>query len=376
MMKANPNKMRRSALAVLTTAALLSAVACASGNAPDRETVEKPGSKVTVVENKQESVYDTGLEIDKVSTLEGVRGQEWLDEERIVVMAPNAEQPPTATEGEQRQPFNLYIRAVAEGSELETLQASPSDTGFAALSPDKKHLFFKKTEEATGFGRILNLETGTVTELDNIHIPATEGAWADDSTVIFPTLEGELMQVDLQGKATVVVKEKDKFIRGLAVSGATWYYIAGENQTLFAYDKETKEKKAVAEGIDWVVPSPDGSRLALVKRSGQAGVKLVLSDAGGAEQKELASGTQIFGTSWSPDGQTLAYSLSAEGVEDQGLFMSEAETGKQTSLVSTRDLAGDAVRWSPSGKQLMMTTSSYGGQGIEFKTTIVRFKDQ
>ncbi len=100
---------------------------------------------------------------------------------------------------------------------------------------------------------------------------------------------------------------------------------------------------------------------------------LVLCDSEGNEQTELASGQQVFGTSWSPDGSKLAYSLTAENPADDqnGVFITELESGEQTQLLGDIEIA-DQLRWSPSGKKLLASASVLKDNKYEFTTYVIR----
>lgn len=121
------------------------------------------------------------------------------------------------------------------------------------------------------------------------------------------------------------------------------------------------------EGSSYASPAltPDGSELALVRRSG-AGEEIATAPAppgplraGAAEQLEAAlaeagavlkvePGKSLSGLAWSPDGRTLAYALGETGVQNEEIYL--LEKGKEPAHLG----AGRNPTWSPDGTMLVV----------------------
>src|ERR1700712_1188250 len=102
--------------------------------------------------------------------------------------------------------------------------------------------------------------------------------------------------------------------------------------------------------------SPDGSRIAYVRRSGDIMTARVrptiwLVDTRTGEQSPLVAGTGAHSQPhWSPDGRRLAYISTAEGSGAQ-LFVRWMDTGESVRITSLPDTP-DSIAWSPDGRQI------------------------
>ncbi|MFF2909298.1 hypothetical protein [Paenibacillus sp. NPDC057934] len=347
---------------------LLAMTACGTAGTEARHVVEKPGQKVTVMDNTTDSVY-TKLKLDSIDKFEGIRGMDWLGENELAVDKENRKLTSETIEGQERYPHNFYIRDLVSGQD-QPLKEGKENLGNAIVSPDNKYIFYKEVYEATGIGYLMNLETRKTVQLGKDEFMASEGEWADSGHVIYPDMKGDIIKADVQGKSEVVLETGAGIIHNVVQSGSIIYYVAHEDSQLFAYDTETKKSKVIKKNVMWVIPSPDGSRLAIVKREGPGEMKLVLCDPAGNEQSVIDSGMQIFGTNWSPDGSKLAYNVSSDNGNVNRLFITEVETGEQTPI-SDEMQASDKLRWSPSGKKLLVSTSVLKDNKYQFVTYVI-----
>lgn len=353
---------------VLSLAGLVTLSACGADVSEGHRVIEKSGQKITVMDNTTDSVY-TKLKLKSIDKMEGVRGMDWVGENIIAVDKENRNLPPETIEGQERYPHNLYIHDLESGQE-EPLKEGNESLGAGIVSPDGKHLFYKEVHEATGIGYIMNMETREAVPVSQAEFMATEGEWADNEHVIYPDMKGDIIRTDLQGKSELLLSPGAGFLHNVVQSGSVIYYIARDDSELTAYDTGTKQSRVIKKNVDWAVPSPDGSLLALVIREGPGEVKLVVTDPAGNEQSTLDTGMQIFGSSWSPDGSKIAYNVSAEGGSANRLFITEVDTGEQTPISDDMQ-ASDKLRWSPSGKKLLASTSVLKDNKIQFTTYVI-----
>ncbi|MEK4003186.1 hypothetical protein [Paenibacillus sp. FSL H3-0333] len=355
---------------LLCGAVLLSVTACSTESTDTREVIEKAGRKITVLDNISEPVY-TKLKLAGIQKVEGVRGTDFAGEDVMVVTKENRSLPPQVIEGQERYPLNLYLHTLSTGEEAP-LQTGELNYGAPQLSPDKTHVFYKELYDPTGFGYIMDLSGGAPVKVSDAEFRVEEGKWADDAHVIFPDMEGNILSADVTGKQETIVKTGIPYVHEVVQTGSRILYVTGEDSQLSAYDIATKQTKVLRKNVIWAVPSPDGSQMAIVERIGRGEMTLKLCDSEGNEQSKLASGQQIFGTSWSPDGKLLAYAVTAAGPTDdqQDLFITEVETGEQTPVLNDFHLA-DPLHWSPSGKKLLATATVLKDNIYQFLTYVV-----
>jgi Tol biopolymer transport system component/DNA-binding winged helix-turn-helix (wHTH) protein len=99
--------------------------------------------------------------------------------------------------------------------------------------------------------------------------------------------------------------------------------------------------------------SPDGRQIAFIRRQGSAGEVLLVSPAGGPEQKVVATeGTSV---AWSPDSQTLVFIDRAAGQDGHSIFLVPADGGskRQLTFPAAESSHGDSSpAISPDGRTL------------------------
>lgn len=346
-------KKQIAAAAALCCTALLAA-ACSfgggsAGEQPERETIQKPDKTITVID---EPPVTSEINLSNIATVADARGMNFLDENRIIIARKNMEAEPQKVEGELVYPNNLYVYDLSSKT-AELLVEDPQNLGFSVLSPDGKHLFYKMTEEATGFGRILDMETKESVNLDvSEPIDLNGGQWLDNSHVLVSTLFGKVVSADISGQ-TEVLADAGGILLGAAAGDDGIYYIKGgdKRELYYVADEEGAQPEKIAEDVEWIIPSPDRKQLAMVQVTSEAVRTLSVIDRKGQSLLKIEQGTQIFGTSWSPDGTKLAYSLTSEEGGENGVFVASALTGEKTAVLVGQ--AADTVAWDASGSKLL-----------------------
>jgi dipeptidyl aminopeptidase/acylaminoacyl peptidase len=118
--------------------------------------------------------------------------------------------------------------------------------------------------------------------------------------------------------------------------------------------------------------SPDGSKIAYVRRSGDIMTDRMrptiwLVDTRTGEQSPIAAGPGAHSTPrWSPDGKRLAYTSTAEGGAAQ-LFVRWNATGESVRITGLPD-APTGIAWSPDGRQIAYTMF-VPGEGLKLGAT-------
>jgi dipeptidyl aminopeptidase/acylaminoacyl peptidase len=102
-------------------------------------------------------------------------------------------------------------------------------------------------------------------------------------------------------------------------------------------------------GSTW---SPDGKTVAFISNlSGRNNLWLVPSDGGWPMQLTVSEERQAQPT-WSPDGKWIAYISDYDGDEQWDIFLVSPKTGQVVNLTNTREVAEENPTWSPDGRYL------------------------
>ena len=102
-------------------------------------------------------------------------------------------------------------------------------------------------------------------------------------------------------------------------------------------------------GSTW---APDGKTVAFVSNlSGRNNLWLVPSDGGWPMQLTVSDQRQTSPT-WSPDGKWIAYMSDYDGDEQWDIFLVSPKTGQVVNLTNTREVAEESPTWSYDGRYL------------------------
>ena len=102
-------------------------------------------------------------------------------------------------------------------------------------------------------------------------------------------------------------------------------------------------------GSTW---SPDGKTVAFISNlSGRNNLWLVPSDGGWPMQLTVSDQRQTSPT-WSPDGKWIAYMSDYDGDEQWDIFLVSPKTGQVVNLTNTREIAEENPTWSHDGRYL------------------------
>jgi len=102
-------------------------------------------------------------------------------------------------------------------------------------------------------------------------------------------------------------------------------------------------------GSTW---SPDGKTVAFVSNlSGRNNLWLVPSEGGWPTQLTVSDQRETSPT-WSPDGKWIAYMSDYDGDEQWDIFLVSPKTGQVVNLTNTREIAEESPAWSHDGRYL------------------------
>ena len=106
--------------------------------------------------------------------------------------------------------------------------------------------------------------------------------------------------------------------------------------------------------------SPDGQRFAFRRGIPGKGTALVVADADGSGQRELAIAENLL-PAWSPDGRTIGAMARVAG--DLGVFAFDVDTGSHRGLSSGRFSWINGIGWLPDSEELLVSGTLQGGSG-------------
>jgi TolB protein len=349
--------------------------ACAPQKPTDRTIINKEGKQIVVVEDKQ-SVKEKEIALDKIVSIEGIRVLDWISEDIILIMKDNENMPKIQTEGGMVFPKNFYEYNIKTNEEKLVANSEVNMLG-GVLSPDKKSIFYREGVEESLTGFILNRETGKktqVTDIDNISF--YEGRWIDNDTVIFASFpKSKIYTADVNGKITEIPVMQKGMLNNAVKLGRNIYYTTIDGR-LYVQEQDLggKDTKQLGENVLWLIPSPDMTRFAMVKRTAETEMTLYITDLESKVLKTLSKATQIYGTNWSPDGSDIAYSTMNMNNSPGGIFVADTESGDIVQIATDFQNVADPLRWSPSGKQISLTDIRVEEAGYKVTTNLLQLK--
>jgi dipeptidyl aminopeptidase/acylaminoacyl peptidase len=114
----------------------------------------------------------------------------------------------------------------------------------------------------------------------------------------------------------------------------------------------TIEKLYMTRQVGGSTWSPDGSTVAFISNlSGRNNLWLVAA-AGGWPMQLTVSDERQASPAWSPDGKWIAYMSDYDGDEQWDIFLVSPKTGQVVNVTNTREIAEESPTWSPDGRYL------------------------
>jgi TolB protein len=367
-------EMKRKIAVALTALMCAGALAaCAPEKPADRTIINKEDKQIVVMDNRQQE-RENEIALDKITSIEDIRTLDWINEDTLLIMKDNTNMPKYQGETSMLYPKNLYEYNI-NTKEEKMIAESQYNMSNAVLSMDKKHIFYKEGYGEVLTGYILNRQTGKkvqITEPDSVN--SYEGRWVDNHTVTLATFPTSMIILaDTEGKIIVLDRAAGRMLNNTAKLGDRMYYTSLDGK-LYMQDVSGDDKKLLMENVVWLIPSPDRTRLAIVKKTAETERTLFITDLEGKELLKLSKATQIYGVNWSPDGGRVAYVTMEPSGNSGGLFVADTQKGSILQLSVDIHDAADPLRWSPSGKQIAVTTGAFENEVYQFTANILKLK--
>ena len=141
--------------------------------------------------------------------------------------------------------------------------------------------------------------------------------------------------------------------------------------------KFTVEKLFMTRAIGGTTWSPDGKTIAFVTNiSGRMNLWTVPAEGSWPTQLTVSDQRQV-SPAWSPDGKWIAYMSDHDGDEQWDIFVVSALSGEVINLTQTPEIAEEDPQWSPDGRMLAYmvkpkTSSTFEIDVMDFSTHEVR----
>ena len=365
---------------VLITALTLSS-ACGY-TAAGREEIQKGDKKITVLNLKAppeagNTALGNDFGIEKIDRYEGMRGEDWLGDDFILITRENQELEPVRVFDQMSLVRNLYSYDL-KSKEEKSISKKTEYIWMPIVSPDGRHIFYEKFEAGRYAGLISDLEGNekAAVEVDpakGFILSFSQAKWVDNEEVIVPSSGEGVCLVNVNSKVSKIegigrmqtdraVKVDDKI-----------YYVSTE-RNLVAYDIISKQSKVVKDNVLDFELSPERDMFAVQRKVSESRNALVLTDLYGIEKATLAEAKATFGISWSPDQDKLAYLMISEDESKSGLHVMDLKS-KEDIYVSRDFLNVDnGLKWSPSGKKILASIGEVKEMKVIDNTYVITLK--
>src|SRR5215213_5969199 len=241
-----------------------------------------------------------------------------------------------------------------DGQQQIQVTSTPEGESSPRWSPDGKYLAFLSSRQNAKAAQVwlLNRAGGEAAKVTDVKGGVSEYAWSPDSKRLVlvvddpdpnePEKEVEKKDAEPKTPRPIVI---DRFQFKADVKG----YLRGERSHLQLFDVAAKKAEPLTAGAfdeqspEW---SPDGTRIAFIRRHGDGDVDktpnhdlFVIEARAGAEEKRLTTTPEDEGgrLSWSPDGRSIAFVLGDEpkfSAYDQNRLLTIPATGGEARVLT------------------------------------------
>jgi len=243
-------------------------------------------------------------------------------------------------------------RMSSDGTGLKELTPDPGSGYQFAWSPNSRYIAYRTDAYVDGkrhFAiRVVDVKTGNMEEITEFERFLGTPRWVlGDGTIVFETdRDGALAQALVVGLVSSQdTGEPDRLVATTSHDLQIWISGPdGREKTLIS----DPQQRCFAPSV-----SPQGDRVCYTVLDGGGSIAVARTD--GSDQRNLGYGSN---PCWSPDGQYLAYEVTADdGMTMTGsdLFLINVDGTDRTQLTDTPDLMERWPNWSPDGGKMVFS---------------------
>lgn len=305
------------------------------------------------------------------------KGEDWKDENTILVSRPNPHLSVHSVndDGSKSPFFNLYEYHLVSKKSKEVFAERFNQIN-ASYSRNKEYLFYhrQRNVDLNTKGMIIDLHQHKVRPVFPDDIEQSMGQWTQQQRILFsPFLKNEIYEANVFGKSKRLTDQLPFAIEQVAKIGED-FYIVGLDEKL--YRMQGEKLTVIKENVASFAVSRDEKKLVLrlSKPDHRDHEALMMIDRNGRTLLPLISkGGIIEEVCWSPDQTKIAYSVSSEQEKKNGLFIFDVK-GKKNIKVMIDQNPFMHLKWSPSGKKLMVTNTTEKNGKFVFINHIIAFR--
>lgn len=363
------------------TLVLVLAVAAGCGfNEAEGKEIDVGGKKITVLETKpptqSENPGTVDAAIEKIDKYAGIRGEDWLSEESILVTKENSKLKPISVLDQMSVIRNLYAYQLKSG-DMKSILGETDYMWMPIVSPDGKHIFSENLKPGKYSGLILDLEGNIKASVADdpakgFHISYSNARWVNNEEVIVPSSGEGVCLINVNSTITKIENIGRMQTDYAEKVGNKIYYISVE-RNLMAYDISTKKREIVKQSVFNFVLSPNKDMFAIEKKVSESKNSLVLIDLNGNEKAALTEAKMIYGMSWSPDQTKLVYLINSDKESKSGLYIMDLASKKSLYVPNFANI-DNSVKWSPASKKILASIGEVKDMKLIDNTYVITLK--